>query len=67
MADEIREGNQLINNLKVGDSADFIITGVNKAGLISKLGSFEVFIPYSQISMTKVDNNLQNYVNKQFN
>ena len=66
MADEIREGNQLINNLKVGDSADFIIVGVNKAGLISKLGSFEVFIPYSQISMTKVDNNLQNYVNKQF-
>ena len=65
-ADEIRLGNQLVNNLKVGDNADFIIVSSNKFGLISKLGSFEVFIPYSQISYKKIDNNLQNYVNKQF-
>ncbi len=65
-ADSIREGNELVSNLKVNDECDLIITGFKKSGLESKLGSFEVFIPYSQISYTKVDNNLQNYVNKKF-
>lgn len=66
-ADALRKGNQEVNNLKVGETSSFIITGFNKAGIISKLGDFEVFIPYSQISSRKVDNNLQNYVNKQVN
>ncbi len=65
-ADDIRLGNEMVNNLNVGDNTNFIITSTNKAGLISNLGSFEVFIPYSQISSRKVDNNLNNYVNKQF-
>lgn len=66
-ADDLREGNAQVNNLKVGETASFIITSANKYGLVSVLGSFEVFIPYSQISNRRVDNNLENYVNKQFN
>ena len=50
-ADALRRGNEIVNGLKVGDE--------------TSLGSFEVFIPYSQISSRKVDNNLQNYVNRQ--
>ena len=64
-ADALKKGNQIVSKLNVGDTTNFIITNYNKAGLISKLGSFEVFIPYSQISNRKIDNNLQNYVNKQ--
>lgn len=64
-ADYIRWGNEVVNGLKVGDTTDFIITATNKAGIVSNIGNVEVFIPYSQISNRKVDNNLQNYVNKQ--
>ena len=64
-ADALKKGNQIVSNLNIGDTTNFIITSFNKSGLISKLGSFEVFIPYSQISNRKIDNNLQNYVNKQ--
>ena len=64
-ADEIQRGNELVGNLKIGDNVKLIITSFNKAGIISKLGLVEVFIPYSQISSKKIDNNLQNYVNKQ--
>ena len=66
-ADFLKKGNQLVKGLKVGDVASIIITNTNKAGLISNIGSFEVFVPYSQISSRKIDNNLQNYINKQFN
>lgn len=65
-ADSIRRGNEIVNGLKVGDNCDIIIVSARKFGLLSKLGSFEVFVPYAQISSTKIDNNLQNYVNKQF-
>ena len=64
-ADYIRWGNEVVNGLKVGDVTDLIITGSTKAGLLSNIGNFEVFVPYSQISNRKVDNNLNNYVNKQ--
>jgi len=66
-ADFIKWGNEVVNGLKVGDTTSLIITSTNKAGLISNIGNFEVFIPYSQISNRKVDNNLQNYVNKKVN
>ena len=66
-ADNIKLGNQIVEDLKVGDSTSLIISSYNKAGIISNLGNFEVFIPYSQISSRKIDNNLNNYVNKQVN
>lgn len=65
-ADDLRVGNEIASTLAVGNETELIITSVTKAGLVSKLGTFEVFIPYSQISYGRVDNNLQNYVNKQF-
>lgn len=65
-ADDLRMGNEVVNNLKIGDTCNVIIIDVSKYGLLSKLGSFEVFIPYNQISSKKVDNNLKNYINKQF-
>lgn len=64
-ADNIRKGNEIVKGLKVGDTATIIISSNNKAGLISNIGIFEVFIPFSQISGRKIDNNLNNYVNKQ--
>ena len=64
-ADYLRWGNEVVNGLKVGDNTNIIITSTTKAGLISNIGNFEVFIPFSQISSKKVDNNLSNYVNKQ--
>ncbi len=63
-ADKLREGNQIVNGLKVGDIVSLVITSNNKAGLISNLGAFEVFIPFSQISNRKIDNNLKNYINR---
>lgn len=65
-ADDLRIGNEIANTLAVGGVADIIITSTTKAGLLSKLGTFEVFVPFSQISLGRIDNNLQNYVNKQF-
>jgi small subunit ribosomal protein S1 len=65
-ADDLRIGNEIANTLTVGGVAEIIITSVTKSGLLSKLGTFEVFVPYSQISLGRIDNNLQNYVNKQF-
>lgn len=64
-SDYIRLGNEIVNGLKVGDNTSIIITKAVKAGLISKIGMFEVFVPFSQISNKKIDNNLENYVNKQ--
>lgn len=64
-ADFIKWGNKVVNGLKVGDSTNVIISSTNKAGLIAYIGQFEVFIPFSQISNRRVDNNLENYVNKQ--
>lgn len=64
-ADDIRIASEILANLKVGDTTSLIITGATNHGLLSKLGTFEVFIPYSQISNRRVDNNLDNYVNKQ--
>ena len=63
-ADYLRWGNEVVNGLKVGDPTKVIVTNFNKSGLISNIGSFEVFIPYSQISSRRVDE-LKNYVNKQ--
>jgi 4-hydroxy-3-methylbut-2-enyl diphosphate reductase len=65
-ADDLRLGNKVVDDLKVGDVVELIITSCNHAGLVSNLGSFEVFIPFSQISLRHIDNNLENYVNKQF-
>ncbi len=65
-ADDLRIGNEVASTLTVGGVADIIITSTTKAGLLSKLGTFEVFVPFSQISLGRIDNNLQNYVNKQF-
>jgi len=64
-ADDLKLGNEMVNGLKVGDEVNLIIVSFNRAGLISNLGSFEVFIPFSQISIRHVDNNFENYVNKQ--
>ncbi len=64
-ADELKKGNELVNDLQVGDAVDLIIVGYNRAGLISNLGSFEVFIPASQISIRHIEYNFENYVNKQ--
>ncbi|MDR0850439.1 MAG: S1 RNA-binding domain-containing protein [Christensenellaceae bacterium] len=63
-ADAIVTGNALLGELKVGDTTKFIITDETKNGLISALGSFRVFIPYSQISNRRIDS-LKNYINKQ--
>ncbi|NCB48859.1 MAG: S1 RNA-binding domain-containing protein [Clostridia bacterium] len=64
-ADDLKHGNEMVNGLKVGDNVNLIIVNFNRAGLISNLGNFEVFIPASQISIRYVDNNFENYVNKQ--
>lgn len=64
-ADEIKRGNEIVGNLEVGSEVKLIITSATRSGLNSNLGAFNVFIPYSQISSRRVDNNLENYVNKQ--
>ncbi len=66
-ADDLKLGNEMVNGLKVGDNVNLIVVSFNRAGLISNLGNFEVFIPASQISIRYVDNNFENYVNKQVN
>ena len=65
-ADALREGNTLLGALKVGDPVKFIVLNTSNSGLISTIGSYRLFIPYSQISSHRVDNNLKNYINKQF-
>ncbi len=64
-ADALREGNTIIGALKIGDPIKFIVTDTNNSGLISNIGCYRLFVPYSQISNRRVDNNLKNYVNKQ--
>lgn len=64
-ADMLKVGNEQVNGLKVGDEVSLVIVNHSKFGLISNLGSFEVFIPASQISIRHIDNNFENYVNKQ--
>ncbi len=64
-ADALREGNKIVGALQVGDPIKFIVTEAVNNGLISNIGCFRLFVPYSQISNRRVDNNLKNYVNKQ--
>lgn len=66
-ADEIISGNAIVGSLNVGDTVQLIIVSANKYGISSKIGNFDVFIPFSQISSKRVDKNLDNYINKQFN
>lgn len=64
-ADALREGNTLLGSLSIGDNVKFIVTQTNNSGLISNVGSYRLFVPFSQISNKRVDNNLNNYINKQ--
>ena len=64
-AEALNRGNTIAKALSVGAEAKVVITDYNNNGLISTLGEYSVFIPYSQISNRRVDNNLKNYVNKQ--
>lgn len=63
-ADDIRAASEILSNLKVGDVTPLIITGATQHGLLSRIGTFDVFVPFSQISARRVDNNLDNYVGK---
>lgn len=62
-ADQIKKGNELAGNIKVGDTADFIITSATGSGLVSKIGTLSVFIPASQVSYKHLD--LSKFVNTQ--
>lgn len=64
-AEALNRGNTIAKALRVGDEAKVVIVDYNNNGLISNLGEYSVFIPYSQISNRKIDKNLKNYVNKQ--
>jgi len=64
-ADAVKSGDAIIGGLKPGDKCNLVITDTNKAGLLSQIGSFKVFIPYSQISAGYIDHDLKNYLNKQ--
>jgi len=64
-AEAMIRGNTIASGLNVGDTAKIVITDSNNSGLISKLGEYRVFVPFSQITNRKVDNNLKNYINKQ--
>ncbi len=66
-AEALARGNTIAATLDVGATAKVVITDCNNSGLISTLGEYGVFIPYSQISNRKVDNNLKNYINQQMN
>ncbi len=62
-ADDIKKGNEIIGNLKVGDETSLVIINAVNGGLISKIGTFSAFIPASQVSVHRID--LSTYVNKQ--
>lgn len=62
-ADDIRKGNEMIGNLKVGDETKLVITEVVSGGLISKIGTFTAFIPASQVSVRRTD--MSKYLNEQ--
>lgn len=64
-AEALIRGNTIASALNVGEISKVVITDANANGLISKLGEYRVFIPFSQISNRKVDKNLKNYINKQ--
>ena len=64
-AEALVRGNTIAKALDVGQTAKVVITNFNENGLISTLGEYSVFIPYSQISNRRVDKNLKNYINKQ--
>ena len=48
-ADEIINGNAIVSALNIGDTIQLIIVSTNKYGISSKIGNFDVFIPFSQM------------------
>lgn len=59
-----KEEEELIAKLQAGETFTVTCTGFNKGGLISKLGSYDIFVPSSQIRIGFVKE-LEKYVGKQ--
>ena len=64
-ADYTIKSDGVIANVKEGDEIEILIEAAVRGGLVSKLGSFKVFVPMSQISIRFIKD-LEVYVGKQF-
>ena len=60
----LKEEEELIAKIEAGETFTVTCTGFNKGGLIGKLGTYDVFVPSSQIRIGFVKD-LEKYVGKQ--
>lgn len=63
-ADNLILATQNANKLKLGSKFSFVVSDVSKEGLYSKMGEFNIFVPYSEISNSTKD--IYKCVGKQF-
>ena len=59
-----KEEEEFVAKIKDGEVFTVTVTGANKGGLVAKLGSYDVFVPSSQIRIGFVKD-LEKYVGKQ--
>ena len=59
-----KEEEEIVAKIKDGEVFTVTVTGSNKGGLVAKLGSYDVFVPSSQIRIGFVKD-LEKYVGKQ--
>ena len=64
IADNVIIGSQNAEKLKIGSQFTFFATGVKDNCLVSKMGIYNIVVPYSEIDTTP--RNINYYLNKQF-
>jgi 4-hydroxy-3-methylbut-2-enyl diphosphate reductase len=48
-ADEIREGDAVVETIRGGDAFELVLKEAVKGGMVSKIGAYRVFVPASQL------------------
>lgn len=64
LADALKMANQTAQNLRLGSKFTFVVTGIG-SGLISKLGDYQIIVPFEEASEHYIKN-FHSLVGKQF-
>lgn len=64
LADALRIANQNANSLRLGSKFSFVVTGEGEEGLRSKMGDYEIIIPFAEVAATEFKN-YHRFVGKQ--
>ncbi len=64
LADALKMANQNAASLRLGSKFSFVVTAVGEGGLVSRMGDFQIVIPFDEVSAVALKNH-HKYVGRQ--